>query len=341
MSSIGHLLYLANNHQHYIDREWHIIKDIGSPSDPVTFMIAGNSTVDIDSFTGEPLRDAFSGDIIPPNGTPFRGSIRGIGSPLPVIHLDIVDDRPNGITGFIGHIEQNSAISEIHLAGSVRGDNVVGGLVGWSQNTNIHTSNVTNVIVGSYSSPPPGDFIAGQLIGVAYPWSPRGRIGHNVPDPDTNPGIIGWYCVLTSFGDFITFGFSLIPEEEEEYEEEEEEYEYEYEDEEEEYPKPPEDTDIKEPEEDDEPDIKEPEEDEEEDDEEDDDEPEIDEEAKEPEDVDIKEPDDNEGDSPIEEPEDDNDLEGDDSQYDTYTDTVEIDGVTYYGHGFEHIDIPL
>jgi len=136
-----------NHHMHQNGR-WVLANNIGSADNPVTFMIApATASIDVDG-TPYNLQSAHS----------FNGTLDGGSN---TIHLAINDSRPNGVTGFIGHLGEFSGVSGITFLGSVQGTHIVGGVVGWNERANVTNNNISGLNVNRTAPS-----IVGNLVGV-------------------------------------------------------------------------------------------------------------------------------------------------------------------------------
>jgi hypothetical protein len=136
-------------------------------------MIAGNSTA-LNSVAGTP--SLLSGSV------PFDGQLLGAPDGSTVIYVDIQNNNQHGVVGFIGHLGPFATVSNITLRGSVQGNSIVGGLVGWNQSaSSISHNNVSELTVINTSTFRP---ITGQLIGV-------------VSNPPDTPWLTRNYCCYT------------------------------------------------------------------------------------------------------------------------------------------------
>ena len=209
ISEISHLCFLRRNHNTDVFRNqiWELVDDIGSPNDRVTFMIAGESTATIIGANPSGL-----------SGNPFMGTLRSsVTGETRTIYVDVDDPRVDGVTGFIGHIARHSVVYGIRLDGQVQGRNIVGGLIGWSQNevngeviyVQVRGNNVYDLSVINTSPTPTG---LGYLIGVASPFN-SDAVQSNVVRGGSFPPV--WYPpgAATSSAvlgdDFTLFGFAV------------------------------------------------------------------------------------------------------------------------------------
>ena len=133
-------------HSNYPQARWELNGNIGSETNPVTFMIAPATGLVAVNGTPHALI-----------GTAFVGTLNGRGY---TIYLDIYDARDNGVTGFIGR--SNGTVANITFQGSVQGRNIVGGVVGWNTAGQVSLNNTAGVLFPSSGNAA----IFGRVVGV-------------------------------------------------------------------------------------------------------------------------------------------------------------------------------